>query len=149
VRSAWVLLSAGVDFPDYKSQVELAVKHGGASGVLGGRAFLEGIFPAAHCRGPTEVRRRRVRRASQDDRSDREVAGQAWFVRYGLTPELLQTARAAEGWHFRYGGGTQPAAAGGASGVLAAECIWWSLQRFFSRPLPILPGRPVLSDRSR
>ncbi|HMC67360.1 MAG TPA: tagatose 1,6-diphosphate aldolase, partial [Gemmataceae bacterium] len=31
----WVLLSAGVDFPDYKKQVEMAVKCG-ASGVLGG-----------------------------------------------------------------------------------------------------------------
>ena len=40
----WVLLSAGVDFPDYRKQVELAVKYGGASGVLGGRAFWKEYF---------------------------------------------------------------------------------------------------------
>src|SRR3954471_15421563 len=48
----WVLLSAGVDFPDYRKQVELAVKHGGASGVLGGRAFWKEFFlqPTAEAR---------------------------------------------------------------------------------------------------
>jgi len=39
----WVLLSAGVDFPDYKRQVEMAVK-AGASGVLGGRAVWKEYF---------------------------------------------------------------------------------------------------------
>jgi len=67
-----VLLSAGVDFPDYKSQVELAVKHGGASGVLGGRAFWKEFFLQ-----PTAEARQRYAKASvesseSDDRSDRE-----------------------------------------------------------------------------
>jgi tagatose 1,6-diphosphate aldolase len=39
----WVLLSAGVDYPDSKKQVELAMKCG-ASGVLGGRAFWKYSF---------------------------------------------------------------------------------------------------------
>ncbi|HEY8505781.1 MAG TPA: tagatose 1,6-diphosphate aldolase, partial [Gemmataceae bacterium] len=39
----WVLLSAGVDFPEYKKQVEMAVRCG-ASGVLGGRAFWKEYF---------------------------------------------------------------------------------------------------------
>src|SRR5262245_10850643 len=39
----WVLLSAGVDFPDYQKQVELAMQCG-ASGVLGGRAFWKEYF---------------------------------------------------------------------------------------------------------
>ena len=42
-RRPWVLLSAGVDYPEYKKQVEMAMKHG-ASGVLGGRAFWKEYF---------------------------------------------------------------------------------------------------------
>ena len=39
-------------------------------------------------------------------RQDRIVRSKAkpWFARYWLSPESLQTARAAEGWHLRYGG---------------------------------------------
>jgi tagatose 1,6-diphosphate aldolase len=109
----WVLLSAGVDFPDYKKQVELAVKHGGASGVLGGRAFWKEFFlqPTAeaqqkYAEGECVERVRTI---------DKIVKSQAkpWFVRYELTQEQLHTARAAEGWLFRYGGGIQPGAGGG------------------------------------
>ena len=39
----WVLLSAGVDYPDYYKQVEMAMECG-ASGVLGGRAFWKEYF---------------------------------------------------------------------------------------------------------
>src|SRR5271170_5701009 len=39
----WVLLSAGVDYPDYFKQVQMAVD-AGASGVLGGRAFWKEYF---------------------------------------------------------------------------------------------------------
>jgi tagatose 1,6-diphosphate aldolase len=39
----WVLLSAGVDYPQYKKQVEMAMK-AGASGILGGRAFWKEFF---------------------------------------------------------------------------------------------------------
>ncbi len=39
----WVLLSAGVDYPDYFKQVEMAMECG-CSGVLGGRAFWKEYF---------------------------------------------------------------------------------------------------------
>ncbi len=39
----WVLLSAGVDYPDYKKQVEMSME-AGASGILGGRAFWKEFF---------------------------------------------------------------------------------------------------------
>jgi tagatose 1,6-diphosphate aldolase len=39
----WVLLSAGVDYPMFKHQVEMAMECG-ASGVLGGRAFWKEYF---------------------------------------------------------------------------------------------------------
>jgi tagatose 1,6-diphosphate aldolase len=108
----WVLLSAGVDFPDYKKQVELAVKCG-ASGVLGGRAFWKEFFLQ-----PTGEARQKyaegecVERVKTIDRIVKSQ-GKPWFVRYGLTMEMLHTARSAEGWLFRYGGGMQPAAGGG------------------------------------
>jgi tagatose 1,6-diphosphate aldolase len=109
----WVLLSAGVDFPDYKKQVELAVKHGGASGVLGGRAFWKEFFLQ-----PTTEAKQKYAEGECVERVttiDRIVKAQAkpWFVRYGLTPEVLHTARAAEGWLFRYGGGQAENAGGG------------------------------------
>jgi tagatose 1,6-diphosphate aldolase len=100
----WVLLSAGVDFPDYKRQVEMAMKTG-ASGILGGRAFWKEYFlqegPQAReqfARGECLGRVRQV---------DEIVKANAkpWFARYGLTMEDLHSMRATEGWHFRYGGG--------------------------------------------
>jgi tagatose 1,6-diphosphate aldolase len=98
----WVLLSAGVDFPQYKQQVQMAVE-AGASGVLGGRAFWKEYFlqdgPAARERFATGEAADRVRQI------DEIVKAQAtpWFKRYGLTMEELHSVRAAEGWHFRYG----------------------------------------------
>src|SRR5579875_975844 len=106
----WVLLSAGVDYPAYKQQVEMAVA-AGASGVLGGRAFWKEYFqqdgPAARERF---LRDEAVERVRQIDEIVREKA-KPWFVRYGLTMEQLHAMRAAEGWHFRYGGLPAPMAA--------------------------------------
>jgi tagatose 1,6-diphosphate aldolase len=110
----WVLLSAGVDFPQYKRQVEMAMT-AGASGVLGGRAFWKEYFlhdgPAARehfARGECADRVRQV---------DEIVKKSAtpWFKRYGLTMEDLHNVRVAEKWHFRYGG-----AAAGGGGARAA-----------------------------
>src|SRR4051812_39965642 len=42
----WVLLSAGVDYPQYRKQVDMAMK-AGASGILGGRAFWKEFFTFA------------------------------------------------------------------------------------------------------
>ncbi len=98
----WVLLSAGVDFPDYKQQVQMAVD-AGASGVLGGRAFWKEYFlqdgPAARERFAKGEAADRVRQI------DEIVKAKAtpWYKRYGLTMQELHTVRAAENWHFRYG----------------------------------------------
>jgi tagatose 1,6-diphosphate aldolase len=99
----WVLLSAGVDFPDYKRQVEMAMG-AGASGVLGGRAFWKEYF-----KQPDQNARDRFAHGEAADRVrqiDEIVKEKAtpWFRRYGLTMDELHRVRAAEGWHFRYGG---------------------------------------------
>jgi tagatose 1,6-diphosphate aldolase len=102
----WVLLSAGVDYPQYKKQVELAMK-AGASGVLGGRAFWKEYFTYA-----TPAERQKfaetecVRRVKEIDGIVQQ--GVPWFARYGYTQADLHEMRAAEGWHARYGGGTAP-----------------------------------------
>jgi tagatose 1,6-diphosphate aldolase len=98
----WVLLSAGVDFPEYKRQVELAVQ-AGASGVLGGRAFWKEYFlqdgPAAQERFARGEAADRVRQI--DDLVKAKAT--PWFARYGLSADELKRFRAAENWHFRYG----------------------------------------------
>jgi len=100
----WVLLSAGVDYPQYKKQVEMAVK-AGASGVLGGRAFWKEFFTHA-----TPAERQKfaetecVARVKEVDAIVK--SGTPWFKRYGFSTEDLHQVRAAEGWHARYGGGT-------------------------------------------
>ncbi len=98
----WVLLSAGVDYPDYFKQVQMALD-AGASGVLGGRAFWkeyflqEGADARSHFAATTAFKR-------VDDVSAlvREK-GTPWFARYALAKESLATVRATEGWHARYG----------------------------------------------
>ncbi len=98
----WVLLSAGVDFPDYKKQVEMAM-HAGASGVLGGRAFWKEYFLQD---GPAKQRAfaegECAERVKQIDEIVR-TKGTPWYKWYGLTLEQIHGLRAAEGWHFRYG----------------------------------------------
>jgi tagatose 1,6-diphosphate aldolase len=113
----WVLLSAGVDYPDYKKQVEMAVK-AGASGVLGGRAFWKEYFLQEGFKGRDDFARGEcVTRVKQVDDI---VKGQAkpWFAHYGLTFEQLTTMRCAENWHFRYAG---EASGGAASKVVEGE----------------------------
>jgi tagatose 1,6-diphosphate aldolase len=103
----WVLLSAGVDYPQYKKQVEMAVR-AGASGVLGGRAFWKEYFTY-----PTPAERQKfaetecVKRVREVDEIVK--SGTPWFAKYGYTLEDLHQMRATEGWHARYGGGTAPA----------------------------------------
>lgn len=110
----WVLLSAGVDFPDYKKQVEMAMR-AGAGGVLGGRAFWKEYFlqegePARDkfARGECLSRVRQVDELVKAN-------GKPWFARYGLTMDDLVAMRATENWHFRYGG--ERTAGGPAMGV--------------------------------
>jgi len=106
----WVLLSAGVDYDQYKKQVEMAIK-AGASGVLGGRAFWKEFFTY-----PTGAERQKfaetecVRRVKEVDAIVK--TGTPWFAKYGLTLEDLHGMRATEGWHARYGGGPLTTVAG-------------------------------------
>jgi tagatose 1,6-diphosphate aldolase len=112
----WVLLSAGVDFPDYKKQVEMAMKCG-ASGVLGGRAFWKEFFTYEG----TEARVKFAEGESAErvKTIDKIVQANAtpWFARYGLTVEDLQSVRVAEGWHKRYDGQGAPEGAISFEGV--------------------------------
>lgn len=97
----WVLLSAGVDYPDYKKQVEMAMK-AGASGVLGGRAFWKEYFLHETQQAREEFARGEcVKRVKETDGIVR-AQGQPWFKRYGLTMADLHAMRACEYWHFEY-----------------------------------------------
>jgi tagatose 1,6-diphosphate aldolase len=107
----WVLLSAGVDYPQYKKQVEMAVK-AGASGVLGGRAFWKEFFtyttPAERQKFAETECVRRVREIDEIVKS-----GTPWFKKYGYSMDDLHQVRATEGWHARYGGGSSVGSKGG------------------------------------
>ncbi len=59
----WVLLSAGVDYPDYYKQVEMAMSTG-AVGRAGRPSVLEGVFPPGRRRGSQPVRRNHGLQAS-------------------------------------------------------------------------------------
>ncbi len=97
----WVLLSAGVDYPDYYKQVGMAME-AGAAGVLGGRAFWKEYFlqdgADARAKFASTIALKRV---ADVDALVREH-GTPWYSRYGLTVEELATFRACEGWHARY-----------------------------------------------
>jgi tagatose 1,6-diphosphate aldolase len=115
----WVLLSAGVDYPQYKKQVEMAMK-AGASGVLGGRAFWKEFFtfttPAERQKfAETEC----VSRVKEVDAIVK--TGSSWFSKYGYTMEDLHQVRATEGWHARYGGGIS---SGGKTGSIDPNSVY-------------------------
>ncbi|HEY3787663.1 MAG TPA: tagatose 1,6-diphosphate aldolase [Urbifossiella sp.] len=105
----WVLLSAGVDYPQYKKQVEMAMA-AGASGVLGGRAFWKEFFTFS---SPAERQKFAETECVQRvNEVDGIVKGATpWFAKYGYTLNDLHKLRATEGWHARYGGGVAGAAA--------------------------------------
>lgn len=109
----WVLLSAGVDYPDYLKQVKMAMNCG-CSGILGGRAFWKEYFLQDGAEARTKFAATEgLRRVAETDAVVRENAT-PWFETYGLSQEDLQSIRAAEGWHFRYA--PHASAAGGKSG---------------------------------
>ena len=116
----WVLLSAGVDYPDYKKQVEMAMK-AGASGVLGGRAFWKEYFTIEKLdERHAWARKEAAGRVKETDEIVRS-RGKPWFARYGLSLEQIGSLRAVEGWHFRYGGGP---AADSARGPVSAGDVY-------------------------
>jgi len=100
-RKPWVLLSAGVDYPEYKKQVEMAME-AGASGVLGGRAFWKEYFQ----KGDQSAREafaagECVSRVKEVDAIVKSK-GKPWCAHYGLTMEQLHQMRACEYWHYEY-----------------------------------------------
>jgi len=110
----WVLLSAGVDFPQYKKQVEMSMKCG-ASGILGGRAFWKEYFTF----DTAEERQKFATttctgRVGEIHKIVMETAT-PWFARYGMTMEQLTGMRATENWHFRYGTSSPTTTGGGAA----------------------------------
>jgi tagatose 1,6-diphosphate aldolase len=119
----WVLLSAGVDYPDYYKQVNMALE-AGASGVLGGRAFWKEYFlqdgaqPRSQFAATTALER-----VAKVNALVREH-GTPWFTRYGFTKELLSSIRATEGWHARYGSSTTGSSSGAAPGKRAAGDVY-------------------------
>ena len=112
----WVLLSAGVDYPQYKKQVEMAMK-AGASGILGGRAFWKEFFTYT---SPSERQKfaetECVKRVQEVDEIVRG-SGSPWYAKYGYSVTDLHQLRASEGWHARYGGDTAGASASHVEGV--------------------------------
>lgn len=97
----WVLLSAGVDYPQYLKQVKMAMETG-CSGVLGGRAFWKEYFLQDGASARTQFAASEgIKRVSEVDKVVQEH-GTPWFARYGLSMDDLHTTRAAEGWHARY-----------------------------------------------
>lgn len=116
----WVLLSAGVDYPQYFKQVEMAME-AGASGVLGGRAFWKEYF----LQEGEEARTRfaageGLKRVADVDAVVREH-GSPWYSKYGLTAEDITTIRASEGWHARYSPFAQAEGGTGGHTVRAGE----------------------------
>src|SRR5690606_32489086 len=81
----WVLLSAGVDFEQYRRQVEMALESGGASGTLGGRAYWKEYFqrdtPGTRTEFAATTGRARVAEVAAMVRE----SGTPWFERCGLS----------------------------------------------------------------
>jgi tagatose 1,6-diphosphate aldolase len=98
----WVLLSAGVDYPDYYKQVGMAMQ-AGASGVLGGRAFWKEYFLQDGGDARSQFAATTALKRVADVNTLVREHGSPWYTRYGFTAEDLTTVRATEGWHARYG----------------------------------------------
>jgi tagatose 1,6-diphosphate aldolase len=114
----WVLLSAGVDYPDYLKQVKMAMECG-CSGVLGGRAFWKEYFLQDGAAARTKFAATEgLKRVADVDAVVREN-GTPWFTKYGLSAEDLTGIRAAEGWQARYA--PQASAAGGKGGHVVRQ----------------------------
>ena len=98
----WVLLSAGVDYPEYRRQVELALSVG-ASGILGGRAFWKEYFHQQGSGARSQFAATTARQRLAEVDALVRLRGTPWFARYGFSKDELAAIRAAEGWHARYG----------------------------------------------
>ena len=116
----WVLLSAGVDYPDYLKQVKMAMECG-CSGVLGGRAFWKEYFVQDGAAARTQFAATEgLKRVAAVDAVVREQ-GTPWFAKYGLDKADLANIRAGEGWHTRYAPHAKAAGGTGGHAVRAGE----------------------------
>ena len=103
-RRPWVLLSAGVDFPDYQKQVAMACERG-ASGILGGRAIWKEYFDYdADADRVHFLRTEGVRRLAVLDRIVKTHA-RPWFKKHRLTKGRFARTRIPETWRYDYPGG--------------------------------------------
>ncbi|MDE2509083.1 MAG: tagatose 1,6-diphosphate aldolase [Planctomycetota bacterium] len=109
----WVLLSAGVDYPDYFKQVKMAMECG-CSGVLGGRAFWKEYFLQDGEEARTKFAATTGLKRVADVNAVVRDHGTPWFAKYGLSAEDLTSIRASEGWQARYA--PHASAAGGKGG---------------------------------
>ncbi len=116
----WVLLSAGVDYPQYLQQVEMAMECG-CSGVLGGRAFWKEYFLQDGAEARTEFAATEGLKRVADVNKVVQEHGMPWFAKYGMTAEDLTTIRAAEGWLTRYAPWAKSAGGAGGHVVRAGE----------------------------
>ncbi len=104
----WVLLSAGVDYPDYERQVAMALQHG-ASGILGGRAFWKEYFDHDDASARLAfLRTEGLRRITAIGDLVKQHAT-PWFKRYGLSKASFGRVRIPEGWQRGYAAGAPPA----------------------------------------
>ncbi len=105
-RRPWVLLSAGVDFPDYERQVAMSLDHG-ASGILGGRAFWKEYFNFDdRAERVRFLRTEGVRRLTTIDRMVKKRTT-PWFKKYRLTKASFARCRIPEGWQREYSAGPE------------------------------------------
>lgn len=110
-RGPWVLLSAGVDFPDYHKQVAMACEHG-ASGILGGRAVWKEFFDVGdEAQRVHFLRTEGVRRLTALDQIIRKNA-RPWFKKYRLTRGSFARVRIPTDWNRTYPSGEPQAQAG-------------------------------------
>ncbi len=98
----WVLLSAGVDYPDYSSRSRWpwasAPRASWAAGPSG-RSTSSRTGAGARSQFAATTGRQRLADVDALVRSQ----GTPWFARYGFSKDELAAIRAAEGWHTRYG----------------------------------------------
>jgi tagatose 1,6-diphosphate aldolase len=116
----WVLLSAGVDYPDYLKQVKMAMECG-CSGVLGGRAFWKEYFLQDGDKARTEFAATTGLKRVADVGEVVTAHGSPWFAKYGLTQEDLTNVRTAEGFPSRYAAYARSAGGTGGHAVRAGE----------------------------
>ncbi len=116
----WVLLSAGVDYPDYYKQVKMAMECG-CSGVLGGRAFWKEYFLQDGAEARTKFAATTGLKRVADVNAVVRDHGTPWFAKYGLSAEDLTSIRASEGWQARYAPHASTAGGKGGHVVRAGE----------------------------